>query len=79
MLYDSLIRSLSEEAAAVSVTLVTSSLFERAVRATGLFAYARVVATVLSLLVFGSTLEKLVAPERDVWLLRVVGRANPLR
>jgi O-antigen/teichoic acid export membrane protein len=49
------------------------------VPATGLFAYARVVATVSSLLVFGSMLEKLVAPDRDVWLLRAVGRANQPR
>jgi O-antigen/teichoic acid export membrane protein len=47
--------------------------------ATGLFAYARVVATVLSLLVFGSMFEKLVAPGRDVWLLRAVSWANQLR
>jgi hypothetical protein len=47
--------------------------------ATGPFAYARVVATLLSVLVFGSMLEKLVAPDRDRWLLRAVDRAKPRR
>jgi hypothetical protein len=37
------------------------------------------VATLLGLLVFGSMLEKLVAPDHDPWLVRAVRRAKPRR
>lgn len=50
-----------------------------AVPANGLFAVARVAATLLSLVVFGAVLHRLIAPGKEPWLFRALSWANAHR
>ncbi len=50
-----------------------------AIPSTGLFAVARLAATLVSLVVFGAVLQRLIAPGKDLGRSRVVGWANARR